>query len=150
MSNKSSILEPQHHKSIQELAQEDKIRREQDRQRALFHEVILPYLKAHTTTMYEAVKLIATTNKAIEDMYREKVMVEQKRLSEAKIVELNLLDSLELKKQKDECALIELLKEETIGSLTGILMTFNKWCAVSREKEDKERSVDVFPFASLE
>lgn len=149
MSNKSSLIKPQYHKSIQELAHEDKIKREQERQRILFRDTIIPFLKENTVNMFEAVSLVTRTNTALETIYKEMVMDEQKRISETKVSGLGIDEKLETQKLTKERALINLLKEESVGSLSGLLLTFNKWTSVSRETEDKNRDIETFPFADL-
>lgn len=149
MSSKSSILEPQHHKSIQELAHEDKIKREKERQKVILHDIIIPFLKKNTKSMYEAGMLVSSTKTSVEEVYKEIIMAEQAKISGSHIEELGIDERLEKAKKNKERELIELLKGESLGKVCAMLEAFSGWSGSSREAEDKKRSIDLFPFIEL-
>lgn len=149
MSAKSSFLGQQHHKSVQELVKEGKISREQDRQKAIFNDVITPFLATQTKNMHEAEELVFKAKIALESAYKALIMDKQKEVSETIIDQLDLFERMEKVNLKNELVFAELFKGESLAKTCAMIDAFIEWIRLSRNKQDKNRSINEFPFSDL-
>lgn len=149
MSNKSSVVPPQHHKDINELIAEKNQKEAQakqdaelKRQKDLIKTVLLPFLEEFSTSITDSKVLLNNTLKSLNEAFKEKMEEERRRLSETTLTNLDIDERLSRDEANERVrSVLSRVKDEKIGTATSILGALHVAIAGMEMDENNKRKL---------
>lgn len=149
MSNKSNLSPAQEHKDINALIaeknakeQEVKFHDELVRQKKIINDDLLPFLYNTGKSITDIKVLINNTLKTLNTIFSDKMKEEQQRLSQTNLVDLGVPERMERDASLQlQLSLVDKVKNEQIGTATGILSGLHVLVAGAEAAENSQREL---------